>query len=330
MASLVCKWAADKKAAGVPCQMRFARAEELFNHLCVDHVGRKRHGNLSLLCCWETCEHKAAKRDHMTSHMMVHCPLQTNVCGICSKTFKRSYDLRKHEVTHTTAHHQTHTRSRALIYDEVDQLGQPPTPASEVHNNTMIASHDFQLGGSSSLPTIRSASARGNINNNKPYLRPGCSSASSTPSKSRRRRSFDTMASIDLQVEHSSNPYKSFNSLDPIPYPLVHHNHNIVYQDQQPHPPSDSMNTSSDGGSSYLYYYHYDEQAATSSSTIPYTLPAPLLSDSSSLVSFPAFHPDSSSLNDTLADMVNQINDLANVDSDYFQEYMMNLDGCFI
>jgi hypothetical protein len=27
MASLVCKWAADRKAAGVPCQMRFATAE---------------------------------------------------------------------------------------------------------------------------------------------------------------------------------------------------------------------------------------------------------------------------------------------------------------
>lgn len=85
-----------------------------------DGRGRKRHGNLSLICSWEGCDHKAAKRDHMTSHMMVHCPLRTNVCGICEKTFKRSYDLRKHEITHTAAHHQAHARSRAVIYKELE------------------------------------------------------------------------------------------------------------------------------------------------------------------------------------------------------------------
>ncbi|KAG0140239.1 hypothetical protein CROQUDRAFT_674754 [Cronartium quercuum f. sp. fusiforme G11] len=50
---------------------------------------------------------------------MVHCPLQTNVCGICEKTFKRSYDLRKHEITHTAEHHQAHGRSRAVIYKDL-------------------------------------------------------------------------------------------------------------------------------------------------------------------------------------------------------------------
>ncbi|OAV88567.1 hypothetical protein PTTG_28988 [Puccinia triticina 1-1 BBBD Race 1] len=33
-------------------------------------VGRKRHGNLSLNCSREACDHKAAKRDYMTSHML--------------------------------------------------------------------------------------------------------------------------------------------------------------------------------------------------------------------------------------------------------------------
>ncbi|MBW0555239.1 hypothetical protein O181_094954 [Austropuccinia psidii MF-1] len=111
--NLICKW------NNPSCQKTFSTAEELFNHLCDFHVGRKRHGNLSLSCSWEGCDHKAAKRDHMTSHMMVHCPLQTNVCGICEKTFKRSYDLRKHEVTHTAEHHQAHTRSRAVIYQDL-------------------------------------------------------------------------------------------------------------------------------------------------------------------------------------------------------------------
>ncbi|WAQ81830.1 hypothetical protein PtA15_2A142 [Puccinia triticina] len=121
--ALVCKW--DKPV----CRRTFPTAEELFNHLCDGHVGRKRHGNLSLNCSWEACDHKAAKRDHMTSHMMVHCPLQTNVCGICSKTFKRSYDLRKHEITHTAAHHQAHGRSRATVYQDVDiSLGHQQRP----------------------------------------------------------------------------------------------------------------------------------------------------------------------------------------------------------
>ncbi|KAI9627865.1 hypothetical protein KEM48_011940 [Puccinia striiformis f. sp. tritici PST-130] len=82
-ANLVCKWSKPD------CFKTFSSAEEMFNHLCDCHVGRKRSGNLSLSCSWEGCDHKAAKRDHMTSHMMVHCPLQTNVCGICDKTFKR-------------------------------------------------------------------------------------------------------------------------------------------------------------------------------------------------------------------------------------------------
>ncbi|KAH9441809.1 hypothetical protein MJO29_015155 [Puccinia striiformis f. sp. tritici] len=113
-ANLVCKWSKPD------CFKTFSSAEEMFNHLCDCHVGRKRSGNLSLSCSWEGCDHKAAKRDHMTSHMMVHCPLQTNVCGICDKTFKRSYDLRKHEVTHTAAHHELHTRSRAVVYQELE------------------------------------------------------------------------------------------------------------------------------------------------------------------------------------------------------------------
>lgn len=291
------------------CQMRFATAEELFNHLCVHHVGRKRHGNLSLLCCWEACEHKAAKRDHMTSHMMVHCPLQTNVCGICSKTFKRSYDLRKHEVTHTSAHHETHTRSRALIYDEEDGLA-----ASVVDG-----SHRPELFGSSSasLPTLRSASARGNSssNNNKPYLRPG----SSTSASQSRRRSLDTsVASIGLQVEgYSSNPYKSFNSLDPIPYPLVHDDNNqVIYQEQ---PSVHTSTTSSDG---YYYSDYQYEQAASCSSfsgSSSYPLPAAVVSEASSLmVSFPGLH---SSLNDTLGQ--NELNGLTLANGYYLEELYM-------
>ncbi|KAH9822211.1 hypothetical protein DFH28DRAFT_446233 [Melampsora americana] len=80
----------------------------------------------------------------MTSHMMVHCPLQTNVCGICEKTFKRSYDLRKHEITHTAEHHQVHARSRAVIYKEL----QLPLP-------TEVQAHSLQPDGTT--PTVKSS-----------------------------------------------------------------------------------------------------------------------------------------------------------------------------
>ncbi|KAI9613495.1 hypothetical protein H4Q26_010100 [Puccinia striiformis f. sp. tritici PST-130] len=148
-------------------------ALELFNHLCDLHVGRKRHGNLSLNCNWEACDHKAAKRDHMTSHMMVHCPLQTNVCGICSKTFKRSYDLRKHEVTHTAAHHQAHGRSRATIYKELS-----PGPIS---GSTAVELQDTSTA-KAAASARRGTSVPGSTRN-KPYLRPDSSFATETPNR---------------------------------------------------------------------------------------------------------------------------------------------------
>ncbi|KAH9461912.1 hypothetical protein MJO28_003324 [Puccinia striiformis f. sp. tritici] len=189
--ALVCKWDNPR------CRESFPTAEELFNHLCDLHVGRKRHGNLSLNCNWEACDHKAAKRDHMTSHMMVHCPLQTNVCGICSKTFKRSYDLRKHEVTHTAAHHQAHGRSRATIYKEVDisfTRGPIDQRSAAVNHSRVYScprdqSVDPQPSSSKTLaPAKAAASARRGTSvpgstRNKPYLRPDSSFATETPNR---------------------------------------------------------------------------------------------------------------------------------------------------
>ncbi|KAA1138698.1 hypothetical protein PGTUg99_034873 [Puccinia graminis f. sp. tritici] len=183
--ALVCKWAKPL------CLKTFPTAEELFNHLCDRHVGRKRHGNLSLNCSWEACDHKAAKRDHMTSHMMVHCPLQTNVCGICSKTFKRSYDLRKHEITHTAAHHQAHGRSRAMIYKDVDISFSSGTGCSTPVNHSRVYScpreqtgESLALSSSSKSLVAPSAARRGSSvpgSRKKPYLRPHSATPTPTP-----------------------------------------------------------------------------------------------------------------------------------------------------
>ncbi|WAR52718.1 hypothetical protein PtB15_2B143 [Puccinia triticina] len=185
--ALVCKW--DKPV----CRRTFPTAEELFNHLCDGHVGRKRHGNLSLNCSWEACDHKAAKRDHMTSHMMVHCPLQTNVCGICSKTFKRSYDLRKHEITHTAAHHQAHGRSRATVYQDVDiSLGVSALDRSTPVNHSRVYScpREHSVDSLSAAKLAAPGAARRGSSvpgaKAKPYLRPG----SSTPFAGHSSREF--------------------------------------------------------------------------------------------------------------------------------------------
>jgi len=36
------------------------------------------------------------KRDHMTSHVLVHIPLRRHKCKSCGKSFKRPQDLKKH------------------------------------------------------------------------------------------------------------------------------------------------------------------------------------------------------------------------------------------
>jgi hypothetical protein len=43
--------------------------EELYEHLCQDHIGRKSTNNLCLTCHWEGCGVVCAKRDHITSHL---------------------------------------------------------------------------------------------------------------------------------------------------------------------------------------------------------------------------------------------------------------------
>ncbi|EIN14023.1 hypothetical protein PUNSTDRAFT_16975, partial [Punctularia strigosozonata HHB-11173 SS5] len=69
-------------------------------HLCNDHIGRKSTNNLCLTCKWKDCSTTCAKRDHITSHLRVHTPLKPHTCDICSKSFKRPQDLKKHEKIH--------------------------------------------------------------------------------------------------------------------------------------------------------------------------------------------------------------------------------------
>ncbi|TGZ81109.1 hypothetical protein EX30DRAFT_364126 [Ascodesmis nigricans] len=89
---LACQWNG--------CSDKFDSAEDLYNHLCDIHVGRKSTNNLCLTCAWGACRTTTVKRDHITSHIRVHVPLKPHGCDFCGKAFKRPQDLKKHVKTH--------------------------------------------------------------------------------------------------------------------------------------------------------------------------------------------------------------------------------------
>ncbi|KAI9672791.1 MAG: hypothetical protein M1831_000226 [Alyxoria varia] len=90
--SLTCQWA--------NCGERCSAPEQLYEHVCERHVGRKSTNNLNLQCHWGQCRTTTVKRDHITSHIRVHVPLKPHKCEFCGKSFKRPQDLKKHVKTH--------------------------------------------------------------------------------------------------------------------------------------------------------------------------------------------------------------------------------------
>lgn len=98
------------------CSNVFDDAETLYTHLCDDHVGRKSTRNLTLTCKWDNCDVTTAKRDHITSHIRIHIPLKPYKCNLCTKSFKRPQDLKKHARTH-----QSDTLPPGYRYTETDR-----------------------------------------------------------------------------------------------------------------------------------------------------------------------------------------------------------------
>ncbi|WWC68530.1 uncharacterized protein I206_102459 [Kwoniella pini CBS 10737] len=153
---LRCKWNSCTHTAASP--------DELYDHLCNAHVGRKSTNNLCLTCGWENCGVKCVKRDHITSHLRVHTPLKPHPCSVCSKTFKRPQDLKKHERIHTQEHHQMHKLSKAATSTD-------PKFNSRVSSGNIHQSHveDRQRSPLSMNSLSPSSSSSSRLNPSSPF-----------------------------------------------------------------------------------------------------------------------------------------------------------------
>ncbi|WWC60415.1 uncharacterized protein I303_102987 [Kwoniella dejecticola CBS 10117] len=155
---LRCKWSTCTHVAGSP--------DELYDHLCNAHVGRKSTNNLCLTCGWENCGVKCVKRDHITSHLRVHTPLKPHPCSVCSKTFKRPQDLKKHERIHTQEHHQMHKLSKAAT--STDPKFNSRVSVGNIHQPHIDDRQRSPLS-SNSLSPSSSASSRSQLNPSSPF-----------------------------------------------------------------------------------------------------------------------------------------------------------------
>ncbi|KAI9803674.1 MAG: hypothetical protein M1833_000586 [Piccolia ochrophora] len=121
--ALACQWSG--------CNDRCQNPEQLYDHICERHVGRKSTNNLNLTCGWGTCRTTTVKRDHITSHIRVHVPLKPHKCDFCGKSFKRPQDLKKHVKTHADD-------SVLLRSPEPTGGARPPDPGYRVENGKAI------------------------------------------------------------------------------------------------------------------------------------------------------------------------------------------------
>lgn len=114
------------------CNRVFDHAKVLYQHICEDHVGKKRPVDYEYHCMWSSCRHPMTlKRDHLISHIMVHVPLKNFSCDTCEKKFKRSHDLKKHVKTHLKSKIKEKKKNHKVLKQKRQSL--KPQPILQPH-----------------------------------------------------------------------------------------------------------------------------------------------------------------------------------------------------
>ncbi|KAG7191426.1 uncharacterized protein KQ657_003472 [Scheffersomyces spartinae] len=137
------------------CTAIFDVPEDLYDHLCNDHVGRKSSNNLQLTCYWDNCLTSTVKRDHITSHLRVHIPLKPFHCELCPKLFKRPQDLKKHMKIHNEDHLRNLKKNQKklakLEQQKMSRHQQTPLYTQPIIGNSMAAPGKRKLDGNMSM-----------------------------------------------------------------------------------------------------------------------------------------------------------------------------------
>eukprot|EP00835_Amoeboradix_gromovi_P003458 NODE_229_length_13800_cov_0.838114.p7 type:complete len:219 gc:universal NODE_229_length_13800_cov_0.838114:6380-7036(+) len=94
---VVCEWKS--------CKQIFSDAGKLYHHLSQAHCDEQEESSMAWPCQWKDCTVIVDRKYRLSSHLLIHTNYRPFTCKHCSKTFKRSHDMKKHiRLSHPTFH----------------------------------------------------------------------------------------------------------------------------------------------------------------------------------------------------------------------------------